>query len=149
MKIRHKLVPSSYLIILENNKILLSRRFNTGFQDGKYGLVAGHGEENESFKMTLVREAKEEINIDIDAEDLEVVHVLSRNEKLNPQEIRERIDIFFKPAKWRGEIKNMEPEKCDAIAWFPLSDLPENIIPYIKFVIENIKKNINYSEFGF
>lgn len=149
MKDRHRLVPSSYLVLIENNKILLSKRFNTGFQDGNFGLVAGHGEENESFAQTLIREVKEESNIDLTAGDLEVVHVMNRNEKLNPQEIRERIDIFFRPKKWAGEIKNMESGKCDNLSWFSLDSLPENIIPYVRFAIEKIKNKEFYSEFGF
>ncbi len=149
MKDRHKLVPSSYLILIENDKILLGRRFNTGFWDGNYGLVAGHGEENESFTQTLIREAKEEADIDLAVNDLEVVHIMNRNEKLNPPEIRERIDIFFRPREWAGEIKNTEPGKCDDLGWFSLNSLPKNIIPYIRFAIEKIKNKEFYSEFGF
>jgi len=149
MKERHKLVPSSYLILVEDNKILLSRRFNTGFQDGSYSLVAGHGEENESFTQTLIREAKEEANIDLTEDVLEVVHIMNRNEKFNPQEIRERIDVFFRPKKWAGEIKNMETNKCDDLNWFPLDSLPGNVIPYVRFAIEKIKNKEFYSEFGF
>lgn len=149
MKDRHKLVPASYLILIENNKILLGRRCSTGFQDGNYGLVSGHGEENESFTQALIREAKEESNIDLLASDLEAVHVMNRNEKLNPQEIRERIDVYFSPKKWAGEIKNMEPKKCDDLGWFSLDSLPENIVPYVRFAIEKIKNKEFYSEFGF
>lgn len=149
MQTRHTLVPASCLVLIENNKILLTRRINTGFQDGNYGLVSGHGEENENFTETLMREVKEEANIDVKPEDLKVVHVMNRNEKLNPQETRERIDVFFRPKRWSGKIKNMEPEKCDDLRWFDLDDLPENIIPYVRFTIENITKNINYSEYGF
>lgn len=31
-----------YLILLKKNKILLARRFKTGWKDGHYSLVAGH-----------------------------------------------------------------------------------------------------------
>jgi len=58
MKQRFKIIPASYLILIKNNKILLLRRFNTGFMDGKYGLVAGHLNGNESFTKTIIREAK-------------------------------------------------------------------------------------------
>jgi len=62
---RFKIIPSSYVILIKNNKILLSRRFNTGFRDGYYGLVAGHGERAESFSKSIIREAKEEANISL------------------------------------------------------------------------------------
>jgi len=36
VKERHKVVPASYLVLIKNGKILLQRRFNTGYEDGKY-----------------------------------------------------------------------------------------------------------------
>ncbi|MFH1822181.1 MAG: NUDIX domain-containing protein [Patescibacteria group bacterium] len=146
---RFKIVPSSYIILIRANKILLSKRFNTGFMDGKYGLAAGHGERNESFTQTIIREAKEEANIILKAKDLKVIHVMHRREmQINP-ELRERVDIFFTAKKWQGKIKNMELNKCNDLNWFPVDKLPPNTIPYIKFAINNIQKKIFYSEFGY
>ena len=62
-KERHKLIPSVYLVLIKNNKILLLRRFNTGFMDGYYSLPAGHVESNETLTSAMVREAKEEIGM--------------------------------------------------------------------------------------
>ena len=61
----------------------------------------------------------------------------------------ERVDFFITAKKWKGEPKNMEPHKCDDLRWFELDNLPENIIPYIKQAIGNIKNKIFYSEHGF
>jgi hypothetical protein len=41
----------------------------------------------------------------------------------------------------------MEVDKCDDMKWFPLSNLPQNIVPSVKFVIENFQKGILFSEF--
>ena len=60
-KERHKEVPASYLIIIKDGKILLQRRFNTGYMDSKYSLPAGHADKGEDFPQCIVREAKEEI----------------------------------------------------------------------------------------
>ncbi|MFH1583329.1 MAG: NUDIX domain-containing protein [Candidatus Falkowbacteria bacterium] len=146
---RFKIIPSSYLILIKDNKILLLRRFNTGFMDGYYGLVAGHGESGESFTKTIIREAKEEANIILKADNLKTVHVMHRYEMQNNPELRERVDIFFTAKKWQGKIKNMEPDKCDDLSWFPISKLPPNTIPYVKQAICNIRKKIFYSEFGY
>lgn len=148
-KDKAKLTSSSYLVLIKNGKILLSLRANTGFYDGYYGLVAGHLKFGESFSRALIREAREEISISLKNLNLQVAHVMHRNEKLNPPEIRERIDVFFKVKSWRGGIKNLEPRKCDNLSWFPLNRLPKKTIPYVKAVIENIKKKKFYSEFGF
>lgn len=60
----------------------------------------------------MIRESKEEIGIDIKAQDLEVVHVMNRNTN------RENLDIFMKPSKYEGEIENMEPNKCKELKFF-------------------------------
>ena len=143
MKNRYKIVPSSYLIVIDDNKILLARRCNTGFEDGKYGLVAGHGGEGETFSQTLIREVKEESGLVIAQKDLEVVHIMHRKSDHD-----ERVDIFFLAKKWQGEPKIMEPNKCDDMGWFPLDDLPNNTIDYIRFAIEKINDKEFYSEYG-
>ena len=142
---RHRVVPASYLVLMKENKILLLRRFNTGYEDGKYSMVAGHLDGKESFIQAIIREAKEEANIIIKPDDLEVVHSMNRNAGTD----NERIDVFIQAKKWGGDIKLMEPNKCDEMKWFNLDSLPENTIPYIRHVIECIKNRIHYSEYGF
>ena len=145
-KERHNIVPAAYLFLIDGNKVLLSRRFNTGYEDGNYSMVAGHVDHDESFVQCIIREAREEAGITLKAEDLKVVHIMQRitAEAQN----NERIDIFFKTDKWEGNIENREPNKCDDLSWFNLGALPENTIPYIKSALENIKNNNHYSEFG-
>jgi len=128
-KDRFKIVPASYLVLMKDKQILMMRRFNTGFQDGRYSLVSGHLDGNETFKQCMIREAKEEAGIDIKEEDMEIVHAMHRREMSNPVEIRERMDIFIKVEKWQGEIKNMEPQKCDDLSWFPPNNLPKIRFP--------------------
>lgn len=143
---RHKNIPASYLVLVnENNEVLLLRRFNTGFKDGMYSLVAGHVDAGENFTTALIREAKEESGVGVNPEDIEVVHVMHRKSDTDGSE---RIDIFHKVDKWSGEIINCEPEKCDELSWHSFDNLPENIIPYIKVALTAIKDGIMYSEFG-
>jgi 8-oxo-dGTP pyrophosphatase MutT (NUDIX family) len=139
---RHKIISSVYLILKKNNKYLLYLRHNTGFEDGKYGLVAGHIEYGESAKQALIREALEEANIILTEEDLKFVHVSCRYSD------RENIDIFFECDKWQGEIANNEPHKCAELKFFSLHELPSNIISYIKDVIVFTTTKVSYSEFG-
>jgi len=61
----------------------------------------------------------------------------------------ERIDAYLYADKWSGEIKNMEPNRCEELRWFPLDNLPQNIIPFIECAIDHIKNGLPYSEFGF
>lgn len=142
-KEKFKPYAAAYLVLVNGEQILLSKRLNTGYQDGNYSLIAGHFEGGETAKDCIIREASEEAGIMLSLEDLEVVHVVHR---LTPQ--REYFDIYLRAKKWSGEIVNMEPDKCDKLAWYGLDCLPLNILPEVEFVLENINKNIHYSEFG-
>jgi 8-oxo-dGTP diphosphatase len=144
-----KIVPASFLVLIKDNRILMLRRFNTGYRDGQYSLVAGHLNGNESFSEAIIREAKEEANIILKPKNISVAHIMNRLEPLDSVELRERVDVFFIAKKWQGEIKNMEPDKCDDLSWFPIDKLPKNTIPFIKEVISNVRKKIFYSEFGY
>lgn len=143
---RHRIVPASYVIPIQDDKILLLRRFNTGYEDGKYSLIAGHVDQNETFTHCIIREAEEEAGIYLQQEDIKVAHVMHRNS--GTLEHNERIDIFFTAHSWRGAPQNKEPHKCDDMAWFPTNNLPENTIPYIRQAITSINDGMYYSEHG-
>ncbi len=144
-KDRFKLIPAAYLFLIKDNKILLQRRKNTGFEDGNYGLVSGHLDGDETVYQAMVREVKEEAGIDLKVNDLKVVHVMHRGGRGRDNE---RIDFFITTKGWKGEVKNTEPDKCNDLRWFEINNLPENAIDFIKQAIECIQKNIFYSEFG-
>ena len=60
---RFKLIVAAYLILIEDSKILLQRRQNTGYEDGNYSIPAGHLEDTESVTDCLIREIKEEMDL--------------------------------------------------------------------------------------
>jgi 8-oxo-dGTP pyrophosphatase MutT (NUDIX family) len=141
-KERFKLSSAVYLLPIKDEKVLLSRRFNTGWMDGKYSLIAGHLDGNENVFEAMVREAFEEANLTIDKKDLIPATVVHRKSDV------EYIDFFFVVNKWKGEIKIKEIDKCDDLNWFSLGDLPENLLPFIKEAIENYKNKMAFFESG-
>jgi len=136
-------VGSSYLFLIKDDEILLQRRFQTGFEDGNYGVPAGHLDGGETAREGGAREILEEIGVVINPLDMKVVHVMHRKATND-----ERIDFFMVATNYTGEIENMEPNKCDDLQFFPLNSLPENIVDYVKVAIENYRKGIQYSEYG-
>jgi len=138
---RFKITPASYLILTRDNEILLSRRCNTGYFDGCYGLPSGHLEGEETFRQAMIREAKEEINADLSPADLELIHVMNRKMPGN-----ERMDLFFVVRNFSREIRNKEPEKCDDLRWFGFDNLPPKIVPSVRRAIDYFRKGIIYSE---
>jgi len=141
-KERFKLIVDVHLLLINNGKIVLLKRANTGYEDGKYGLIAGHADGNETAMEAMIREAREEAGIEINPGDLEFRLVMHRKTD------REQVGFFFTAREYRGEPRNAEPEKCSELDWFDLDNLPENIIPYIKKSIELLNSGVNYYEFG-
>ncbi len=147
MKERFKIIPEVFLLLVQDNKILLSRRFNTGYEDGNYGLPAGHGEEGETMREGTAREAEEEVGITINPKDLEFALTQHRwcPDLNNPHA---RIGFYFTTNNYGGTPYNAEPEKCDDLQFFPLNDLPTNIVPHVKAVIDAYKLGEKYNEFN-
>jgi 8-oxo-dGTP diphosphatase len=142
---RFKIIPAIYGIFIKDGKILLLRRFQTGWQDGNYSLPAGHLDGGESLRQAMAREALEEVGVKIVLDDLD--HALTMHRWTGELD-NERIDFFFLVKKWQGKIKNAEPAKCDDLSWFSFDDLPQNMVPCIKEAISCYKKGIKYCEFG-
>jgi 8-oxo-dGTP diphosphatase len=140
---RFKLVAAVHLFLLnEYGEILMLRRYNTGYEDGNYSVVAGHLDGNEEVAKAACREAYEEAGIILQKEDIHVVHTMHR------KSMDERVDFFVTVKKWDGELTNKEPEKCDELKWFPLEELPENTIPYIRRAIQNYQLNRPFDSYG-
>lgn len=137
---RFKLVVAVHLILIEDGKILLLRRYNTGYEDGNYSVVAGHIDGEESVIHAMKREAFEEAGITIREEDLEIVHVMHRK---TPD--RESIDYFLTCKSYEGTVRIMEPDKCDELAFYEIANSPDNVIPYVRKGIECYQKKIPFS----
>ncbi|NTW22178.1 NUDIX domain-containing protein [Candidatus Falkowbacteria bacterium] len=142
-KERFRAYVAAYLVLVKDGQVLLLRRYNTGYQDGNYSLVAGHLDGGETASQCIIREAAEEAGIVLESVDLEVSHVMHRISS-----DREYFDIYLTASKWSGEVKNMEPEKCDELAWYPLDNLPKNVLPEVKQALDDIRMGVHYSEIG-
>ncbi len=139
---RFKLIAAIHLFLVRDNQVLLLRRFNTGYEDGNYSVPAGHLDGGEEVKSAAIREAAEECAIRIDPKDLEVVGVMHRYSH------DERIDFFLNASRWDGKITNAEPHKCDDLSWYSLDKLPDNIIPYVKYALENYHEGNWFMTYG-
>lgn len=141
-KKRFEMPVAVHLLLIKDSKILLLRRFNTGYEDGNYSVVAGHTDGDEDVTTAMIREAKEEAGIEITSNNINFASVMHRKSD------DERIDFFFVADEWKGEVINMEPQKCDDLSWFEMDNLPSNIIPYIKRGIENYTSGVHFDVYG-
>jgi 8-oxo-dGTP diphosphatase len=148
---RFRVVPAAYVFLLragpDGDEVLLQRRRNTGYMDDHWAAAAaGHVERGETAYDAAHREALEEIGVD--GLVLEFVTSMQRTQHSDP--VDERIDFFFTARQWSGEPRIVEPAKCGALEWFPLSALPDPVVPHERVVLERLGTGLEgYTTFGF
>jgi 8-oxo-dGTP pyrophosphatase MutT (NUDIX family) len=149
---RFVVVPAAYVFLLREGvggpEVLLQLRQNTGYMDDHWAAAAaGHVEKGETAYDAARREAREEI--DVDGLDLTFATAMQRTRGGEP--IDERIDFFFTARTWTGTPRIVEPDKAGALQWFPLSALPDPVVPHERQVLQGIIEGElpPYTTFGF
>ena len=139
---KEKFLSSVYLIIKnENDEILLQRRQGTKLWSGFLALPAGHIDEKENAYDAVIREAKEELGIEISISNIVDTFVVNRrNKSLMPY-----YDVYFEIDSYEGEITISEPEKCSELVWGDINNLPEDMIDFEIEAIRNNQKGIKFS----
>lgn len=116
-------VGGGVLILNENNEALLIRRAgNARNEAGVWSKPGGTIDYGERAVDAMKREIKEELNVDI-----EITGLLPYTDHIIVEDNQHWLALNFIAEIVGGELKNMEPHKCDKIAWFPLDQLPEKV----------------------
>lgn len=128
-----------HLIITKDNKILLQKRKGSKLWPGYYALPAGHIDEGENQYEAVVREAKEELGIEISRDNLLSEYtVLRRNHfEIDGKVLEPYIDYYFDVETYSGTPKIMEEDKCDELVWASIENLPEPFINYEGVFLED------------
>ena len=148
---RFAIVPAAYIFLVRftedhEQEVLLQLRQNTGFMDGFWAAAAaGHIERGETAEAAARREAAEELGIG----ELDLRFVTSMQRTAGGHDIDERVDFFFLSRRWSGEPRIVEPAKCADLRWWPLSALPEPVVPHERWVLERLPDVPPLSSFGF
>ncbi|MFE3140196.1 methyltransferase domain-containing protein [Streptomyces scopuliridis] len=126
---RHAEVVDVHLILRRGDEVLLARRSGTGYGDGLLNGPSGHVEQGEDVRTAMIREAYEEIGVELTPADLRVALVMQHRGPAG----QPRIGWFFEAAYGAGgEPYNREPEKCSGLSWHPLSALPDDLVAYCR-----------------
>lgn len=125
--LKHKFVllqdGAAAIIVNENGQILLQSRADRD----KWGLPGGCQELGERFEDTVIREIKEETNLDVKEEDLELIAVVSGESRKNEYPNGDVVinnTILYCVKKYSGELKWDSESK--EIKFFDLDNLPQN-----------------------
>lgn len=144
MKARHCIPSAVMLFLVQEDRVLLQRRLNTGYMDGCWDCGAsGHVETGESMRQAMVREAREELGVEIAVDDLEFA---TMTHKYALDDGRGYVNVYFIAHRYRGEPCIMEPNKCAEIAWFSIQQLPVDLIADRRQAWENFHQAVMYDE---
>lgn len=107
------------LVVRGDSSLLLARR-RGGFGDGQWGLPGGRLEMGETIVDAARRELSEELGLV--AESVRVVCVSDPSSENNHQ-----LQIGVEVKRWNGSAVILEPEKCDAVEFFSVANLPSDL----------------------
>jgi 8-oxo-dGTP diphosphatase len=146
--VRFKLKVGLFLLLIQNNQILLLRRYRTGIEDGMYVVPMGGHDGKIPVTDTLIREAEEEAGIRLKPEDVTFCHVMHRLQHMLNELSFEQIDLYFKAESYEGIIENRESDKCDDLQFYPLDALPDTMSPCVLQAIQCTQNKQFFSTFG-
>ena len=137
-----------HLIIKKNNEILLLKRaVNQRIWGDHWHCVTGTIELGETPQQAIMREAKEEIVIEIIEPELVTTLSVDQHSILNPGERFSSLELFFLYHLQDNDIPmNVEPDKHSALKWFKIDNLPQKMIPHVQLGINNFTSKKQYSE---
>lgn len=121
-------------LLVKNNKILLGKRLNI-FGDGTWGLPGGRLERGETIMETAKRELAEETGLQ--PLNMKIFDVSNPSKENNYF-----LQIGVLINHWIGQPENLEPNRCSALVFFDLDDLPTPLFIGSEFLIMQIKQNL-------
>lgn len=133
-----------YLERPDGTVLLGLRHPGSPFAPSTWHVLAGHCEQ-ENAVTCLIREAREEAGLDIERQDVELVHVVHHIDQAGD---RPRMGLFFRARAWSGEPELREPDKCTQWAFWDPDALPDDLVPYTRVAIGKIQNGELYSETG-
>jgi len=116
-------VGGGVLIFNDHGQVLLLKRTtNSRNEAGYWCKPGGTIEFGEKAEEAMIREIKEEVNIDI-----KIKEFLCFSNHIIEDENQHWIALHFVAEMVGGELKNMEPHKHDSLEWFDLDNLPDKL----------------------
>ncbi len=121
------------VIVIKDNKVLLGKR-KGAHGEGSWAFPGGHLEFNESLEDCAKREVAEETGITI-----KNIRKFTYTNDIFPQEGKHYITCYVLADYDSGEVKIMEPNKCEKWDWFEWNKFPEPVfIPLKNLLLDHI-----------
>lgn len=125
------------LIVNDNGEIFITKRGASATNErGTWEIPGGKVHFGETLQVAIQREMKEEYGIDV-----ELIYQFPAQNHLIRNEKQHWVPTCFVARLRPGhEPRILEPDKCEAIGWFALDNLPSPLSIITKLDIKNYKK---------
>jgi len=130
------------IIVNSEGKILIGKRKNS--HAPYYSIPGGHLELGETFEAGAIREIKEETNLDI--KNPQVI-AITNNLETYRQDGLHYISIALLVKNFSGELKIMEPHKCEEWQWVDPKNLPTPHFDASRMAIDCYVDNTFYKKY--
>ncbi len=118
------------VIVIKDRKVLLGKRKNA-HGEGSWCFPGGHLEFNESWENCAARETREETGINI-----KNIRFTTATNDVFEKDGKHYITLIMLADYDSGEVKTMEPEKCEEWGWFAWDALPQPLFLPIQHLLE-------------
>jgi ADP-ribose pyrophosphatase YjhB (NUDIX family) len=138
---RHfQLIVDVHLLLVSNGDLLLGRRANTGYGDGAYEPPSGRLAERETLVEAAVRVAAAQLGIALDPAGVSLAHVLHDVSGAGRM-------AFFLTADGRPDPTSGPGGSYSDVGWYPLTDLPANMIDRARVAVRNYAAGARFSTY--
>ncbi|WP_340017329.1 NUDIX domain-containing protein [Paenibacillus sp. FSL K6-1318] len=128
------------VILNERGEVLLAWR-NRQPEQHTWSIPGGKVDPYESLETAVIREIKEEVDLDIAIDSL-----LCTAETIQPEQKEHWISVLYSTKVISGHARNLEEGGAiGEIGWFPLHDLPSPLACFAVPGLEAVKKLYNES----
>ena len=125
------------VMIFKDDKVLMGKRKGS-HGEGEYAFPGGHVEHLESFETCARRETLEECRIEIKNIKFQFLA------NVTAYAPKHYVHIGLTAEYASGDLKVMEPEKCESWDWYNIESLPEPMFAMCVLAFKALKSGDNY-----
>lgn len=119
--------PTARMLLVAEDVLLLQRAAESKFAPLHWDLPSGKTDKGESVTAAATRELKEETGLTVDPAALKVAGII--HGAWGVKAPNGFLTVIFAARSWQGEPVNSEPRKHAQVDWFPVSQVPAQLVP--------------------